>query len=112
MTILEPLPRTPHVFEEQEKWPLDSNPWEPSLAWVPNYSSAREHSGFAAEKFEEEIAEGLMEKMSMESFRQRYGENSAIAAPAVIVEDEEIGKKRLIHDATHGVRRETLGPRF
>ena len=32
--ILEPLPRTPHVFEEQEKWPLDSDPWEPSLAWV------------------------------------------------------------------------------
>ena len=51
--ILEPLPRTPHVFEEQEKWPLDSDPWEPSLAWVPNYSS-----------------KGLMEKMSMESFRQ------------------------------------------
>ena len=102
--ILEPLPRTPHVFEEQEKWPLDSDPWEPSLAWVPNYSSAREHSDFAKERFEEEIAEGLMEKISMESFRHRYGENSAIAALAVIVEDEEIGKKRLIHDATHGVR--------
>ena len=98
-----PLPRTLRVFEEQEKWPLDSDPWEPSLAWVPNYSSAREHSDFATEKFEEEMAEGLMEKMSMESFRQRYGENSAIAALAVVVEDEEIGKKRLIHDATHVV---------
>ena len=101
---MEPLPRTPHVFEEQAKWPLDSDPWEPSLAWVPtNYSCAREHGDFAREKFEE-IAEGLMEKMSMESFRHRYGDNSAIAALAVIVEDEEIGKKRLIHDATHGVR--------
>ena len=45
-----------------------------------------------------------METMPMESFRRRYGENSAIAALAVVVEDEEIGKKRLIHDATHGVR--------
>ena len=104
MGILEPLPRTPRVFEEQSKWPLASDPWEPSLAWVPSYSFAREHGDFAAEKFEEEIAAGLMEKMPLEELRQRYRENSAIAALAVIVEDEEIGKKRLIHDATHGVR--------
>ena len=38
--ILEPLPRTPHVFEPQEKWPLE-NTWEPALAWVPNYGSTR-----------------------------------------------------------------------
>ena len=52
MGILEPLPRTPHVFEEQAKWPLDNKPWEPGLAWVPSYSSAREHKEFATEKFE------------------------------------------------------------
>ena len=45
-----------------------------------------------------------MEKMSPDTFRERFGENTAIAALAVIVEDEEKGKKRLIHDATHGVR--------
>ena len=45
-----------------------------------------------------------MEKMSPETFRERFGENTAIAALAVIVEDEEKDKKRLIHDATHGVR--------
>ena len=37
--ILEPLPRTPHMFEEQLKWPLENAPWEASLAWVPNYAS-------------------------------------------------------------------------
>ena len=42
--------------------------------------------------------------MSPETFRERFGENTAIAALAVIVEDEEKDKKRLIHDATHGVR--------
>ena len=31
-------------------------------------------------------------------------ENRAIAALAVIVEDEDKGKKRLTHDATHGIR--------
>ena len=59
--ILEPLPRTPHVFEEQEKWPLDSDPMR------TQFGTAREHSDFAREKFEEEIAERLMEKMTTES---------------------------------------------
>ena len=59
---------------------------------------------FAREKFEEEIKEGMMEKLSMEEFEKRYGEHRAVAALAVIVEDEEKGKKRLIHDATQGVR--------
>ena len=45
-----------------------------------------------------------MEKMSPKTFRERFGKNTAIAALAVIVEDEEKDKKRLIHDATHGVR--------
>ena len=45
-----------------------------------------------------------MEKMSTEEFKRRYEGNSAIAALAVIIEGEEEGKKRLIHDATHAVR--------
>ena len=103
--ILHPLPRTPHVFEEQTKWPLDREPWEPGPVWVPNYGSTQDHRDFAKDKFEEEVREGMMEiKMSMEAFVDRYGENRAIAALAVIVEDEDKGKKRLIHDATHGVR--------
>ena len=64
--ILEPLPRTPHIFERQEKWPLENTPWE--------------------------------------TFKERFGDDTAIAALAVIVEDKEKDKKRLIHDATHGVR--------
>ena len=42
----------------------------------------------------------LMEKMTL----ARFGEDRAIAALAVIVEDEEKDKKRIIHDATHGVK--------
>ena len=88
---LDPLPRTPHVFEER-------------LKWVPNYSSVEEHADFARAKFEEDVRESLVAKMSMGEFLERYGEHTAIAALAVIVEDEELDKKRIIHDATHGVR--------
>ena len=49
-------------------------------------------------------AEGLLLKMSLRDFKAKYGEHRAIAALAVIVEDEAIGKKRMIHDAIHGVR--------
>ena len=77
---------------------LQNVPREPALARVPNYQSTRGHLDFAKAKFEEEIEEGLMEKMSPDTFKERFGENTAIAALAVIV------KKRLTHDATHGVR--------
>ena len=58
---------------------------------------------FARAKFEEDINEGLMLKMSLGDFKAKYGEHRAIAALAVIVEDELVGKKRMIHDASHGV---------
>ena len=77
--------------------------WEPGLRWVPNYSSVEEHVEFARAKFEEDIAEGLMLNMSLRDFKAKYGEHRAIAALAVIVEDESVGKKRMIHNATHGV---------
>ena len=83
---------------------LDNQPREPGLQWVPNYSSVEENVEFAKAKFEEDAAEGMMIKMSLRDFKARYGEHRAIAALAVIVEDETVGKKRMIHDATHGVR--------
>ena len=53
--ILDPLPRTPHVFEEQLKWPLE------------NSSSVEEHADFARAKFEEDVREGLMSWSAMAS---------------------------------------------
>ncbi|CAE7757750.1 unnamed protein product [Symbiodinium necroappetens] len=40
---------------------------------------------------------------------ERYGEHTAIAALAVIVEDESLDKKRIIHDAIPIVRASTTG---
>ena len=66
------------------KWQFDKEPWEPGLACVPNYSSASEHLDFARETLEEEINEGMLEKMPRAELDRRYGENGAIAALAVI----------------------------
>ena len=41
--------------------------------------------------------------MTVKDFERAYGSNRAIAALAVLVEDEISGKKRVIHDGTHGV---------
>ena len=41
--------------------------------------------------------------MTLGEFKAKFGENRAIASLAVIVEDEEKDKKRMIHDAAHGV---------
>ena len=46
-------------------------------------------------KFEEDVQEDLMEKMTLGEFKARFGENRAIASLAVIVEDEEKDKKRI-----------------
>eukprot|EP00439_Symbiodinium_sp_Y106_P085202 s1629_g27.t2 len=102
--ILEGLPRTPHVFEEQTSWRLDNAPWEPALAWVPNYVSVGEHKDFVKAKFEEDVAEGLMDRY-WEPLKFRFKPLVArYPSLAVIVEDEEKDKKRIIHDATHAVR--------
>ncbi|CAE7674357.1 unnamed protein product, partial [Symbiodinium sp. KB8] len=97
--------RPPHVFEEHAKWALENEPWEAAHEWVPKYASLKDHTDFVREKFEEDVREGLMERMTLGE--RRDGEHraiAAIAALAVIVEDEASGNKRVIRDATHGVR--------
>ena len=63
--------RTPHVFEEQLSWPLHNQRREPGLRWVPNYSSVGEHAELATVKFEEDISEGMMERMTLGDFKAR-----------------------------------------
>lgn len=41
--VLEPLPRTPEVFEEQTKWNLEEDPLQPHRLEKKNYPSAEEH---------------------------------------------------------------------
>ena len=102
--ILKPLPRTPHIYEEQTAWKLEEDPFMKGEVWRNNYESVQEHEVFVREHFEQECAEGLMEKISLDEAKRRYGERVAISSLAVLVEDAELGKKRIIHDATHGTK--------
>ncbi len=44
-----------------------------------------------------------MVRMDEEQFIREFGRNRAIAALAVLVEDENTGKKRIIHDGSHDI---------
>eukprot|EP00439_Symbiodinium_sp_Y106_P049823 s1789_g6.t1 len=73
--------------------------WEAALAWFPTTVLLR-NTGSSLRLSLEDVAEGLMAEMSLGEFKERYGEHSAIAALAVIVEDEANDKKQIIHNAT------------
>ena len=102
--VLNPLPRTPHAYEEQTSWRLEDEPFMQEEVWRSNYQSVEDHVQFIREHFEEECNEGLMEKLTIEQAKERYGDRIAISSLAVLVEENHQGKKRVIHDATHGTK--------
>ena len=102
--VLGDLPRTPKIFEEQLRWNLEGEDWGEAVWQKSNYVSAEEHERYLVEHLEQEVSEGLMVKMSEEEFIRTFGHNRAVAALAVLVEDELTGKRRVIHDGTHGVK--------
>lgn len=101
--VLNKLPRTPAVYEEQVAWRLEDDPLAATLAWTANYSSIEGHEDFVREQFEEEMGEGMMDKLPTAEAQDRFGPNLAVAALAVLV-DEISGKKRIIHDGSNKVR--------
>ena len=101
--VLDPLPRSPTMFERQEKWPLDPEAGGEAMLEAPNYISAEEHRDHLRSHLEAEVQEGLMEKMTEAEFSREFGSNRAIAALAVLVEDDQ-GKKRVIHDGSNKVK--------
>ena len=102
--VLNPLPRTPAAFERQVDWTLQFDPADAYVLERANCPSAREHEEHLREHLEEEVREGLVEKMTREQFEEEFGEARAVASLAVLVEDEVSGKKRVIHDGSHGVK--------
>ena len=102
--VKHPLPRTPAAFERQVSWSLKDDPTVECVLEKANYPSAGEHEAHLRNHLEAEVQEGLVEKMPLAEFRERYGSDRAIAALAVLVEDEVTGKKRVIHDGSHDVR--------
>ena len=101
--IKRPLPRTREIFEPQTKWKLELGPMDTAQSWKANYESAEQNLDFVREHFESEVGEGLMIKMEEGDFWAKYGEEAAISAIAVIVEEGPPLKKRVVHDASHDV---------
>ena len=102
--VLNPLPRTPHIYEEQASWRLEEDPMLNGEVWRSNYDSVEDHKTFVEEHFAEECQEGLMKKLTMEEAKECFGEHIAISSLAVLVEESHNHKKRIIHDATHGTK--------
>ena len=102
--VTRPLPRTPLAFERQVEWSLHYDPADAYVLERANYPSAKEHEDHLRRHLEEEVAEGLIEKMTRRQFEKEFGDQRAVASLAVLVEDEATGKKRVIHDGSHGVK--------
>ena len=102
--VLQPLPRTPHMYEEQTSWKLEDDPYMRSEIWRDNYESVGDHEIFVREHFAEECKEGLMERLTLEQAKERFGDKVAVSSLAVLVEEAHGNKKRIIHDATHGTK--------
>lgn len=98
-----PLPRNPVIYEEQTAWrlPFDNSMGPASEA--ENYVSLELYKDRVESLFEEEAAEGMMEKVSNEEFYRRFGNDTAISALAVIEEKQGL-KIRVLHDGTNDVR--------
>ena len=102
--VVNQLPRTPHLYEEQTAWRLEEDPFLKEEVWRSNYASVADHVDFVRAHFEEEVKEGLMERLTVQEARDKYGDRLAISSLAVLVEESHGGKKRIIHDASHEVK--------
>jgi len=45
-----------------------------------------------------------MERLTLDEAKQKFGGRLAISSLAVLVEENHQGKRRVIHDATHGTK--------
>ena len=102
--VKHPMPRTPAAFERQLEWALQDDPTGGYAMEKKNYPSAAEHEQHLRDHLEGEVKEGLVEKMTRKEFEEVFGQDRAISALAVLVEDEVTDKKRVIHDGSHEVR--------
>ena len=73
--------------------------------WRTNYSSLKEHEEQVVKQYEAEIAEDLMEVMTLGEAIDRFGATLVLAATGAIAKKggAEGGEVRVIYDGTHGV---------
>ena len=73
--------------------------------WRTNYSSVRDHEAQVEKQYDDEVKEGLMERITLGEALERYDEKFVIAATGAIAKKgaEPGGDIRVIFDGTNGV---------
>lgn len=71
--VLNPLPRTPGVYEEQTKWALEPDMEATWATEKENYKSAEQYEERLWSHLEKEVEEGLVVKMTEKEFEEKYG---------------------------------------
>ena len=71
--------------------------------WMANYSSALDHPEAIRKQFQEDEAEGLMERMPMSVAQEWFKDRLRIAALGAIEKSPGSEEFRIIFDGTHGV---------
>ena len=98
------------MYEKQTSWKLEMRRADVAKAWRANYESTVEHVDYVRERFDAKVSEGLMLKLDEDAFWCRYGDEAALLAIAVQVDERPPEKKRVIHDASHKVIKCLVAP--
>ena len=98
-----PLPRTPALYDRKTRWAIKDPLTNLSGEWATNYGSLREHEEQVIGQYKEEIAEDLMEVISLGEAIDRYAENLLIVATGAIAKKGGGSDVRVIFDGTNGV---------
>jgi hypothetical protein len=98
------LPGAPALYERKTKWPLKDDSTQLHGDWRTNYSSVHSHEAQVEKQYDDEVKEGLMERITLGEALERYDEKLVIAATGVIAKKgaEPVGDIRVIFDGTNG----------
>eukprot|EP00435_Cladocopium_sp_Y103_P014947 s1451_g3.t1 len=76
--VKHPLPRTPSSYERQVEWSLNNDPTAECALARENYPSAKLHEQHLRAHLEAEVAEGLVDKMTVQAFEDGLGQTELL----------------------------------
>ena len=97
------MPRTPALCERKTNGPLKDDSTQLHGDWRTNYSSVRDHEARMEKQYDDEVKDGLMERITLGEALERYAETLVIAATGAIAKKgaEPGGDIRVIFDGTN-----------
>ena len=98
------LPRTPAVFEEKTKWPLEPEEAETAEYWGDgNYESAVLHMDDIRRQIVEDVTAGAAVRMSVTAAKKKYGSRLTISCLGAVLKEPGSEAVRILYDGTNGV---------